>query len=217
MRRSLSGQLPHLLRDLKVTVYARAFGREHRIEMDPRGADLPACPDVIPYLAEGAREDPAVLADRFWSDRQVRPNHYLQLIRVAARLFGHALHTLPHLLHAVCRDRDRIPTVAERCVAIESPWREGGQIDGRMRFLNRLGLDDRLWKAKVLALELRRVGLPDRVQHLEKFVSPPAAVLHRGARRVELVLGPSLAEADSQPAAGQDVKSRQPAGEHDGL
>ena len=105
---------------------------------------------------------------------------------------------------------DRIPGIAQLGGAAQRRPALAADPDRRMRLLHRLGVDQDVVEADVLARELRvRLG-PELDEGLDVFVGDLAALREIGRLdRLELLLHPAGADAQHQAAARQHVDGRQ--------
>jgi hypothetical protein len=81
--------------------------------------------DVLLYLVECAREDPAVWPQGVRGDLQVGAHHHLEGRGVVPRSCGHVLDAVEHLLHAGEGNAGRIPPVGLLGQTAERRWSKG--------------------------------------------------------------------------------------------
>jgi hypothetical protein len=164
MATELLREAPQLFHALEPAVEALGTRGERGIENDLVRTNRAAPLDVALYLVEGAGEDHAVWPQGVLGDLNVGSHHHLQRRGVAPRGCGHVLDAIEHLSHAVDGNAGRIPPVGPLGQTSERRRGEGREVNGWIRLLDRLWLDDRLGDVVELALELDRIAGPDRLQ-----------------------------------------------------
>src|SRR5262249_83847 len=97
--------------------------------------------------------------------------------------------------------------VALLCDAADRALAAGAHPDRRMRLLPRRRLDDNIVKLPIFALMRERpIGSPCLEDHLKAFVEACVGFLHLHAEAGEFVVVVTLADAEIEPAAGEEIE-----------
>src|SRR5579864_5203593 len=114
------------------------------------------------------------------------------------------------------RESKPVPSLAQPSDPSESRVGVPSDIDGRMGLLDGFGEHPARWKLVVRTRVGRRILTPKRLEDVHVIIGPPPSVCERHLDGAEFLLGPTHADTEVEPSAGDPIQGGNLAGQVDG-